>query len=103
METNTILHNYTEHRDDLVKNGENVQLEITAESYEKPIHKATELHADIFSWLFIAEIRDGLRYEAGHQYYPKQLTESELKDEVKAMKKDPFRIMYDNFKEGYLI
>lgn len=96
-----LLHNYTEYRDDLVKNGQPQQLEITAETYEFPIHKGTEEFGDIYSWLFLAEIRNGQRYEAGHQYYPKQLTESELREEVKFMKEDPFRIMYDNFKEGY--
>lgn len=102
MSDNTIKHNYTEFRDDLIKDGNPQRLEITAEVYERPIERGTEEHGPIFTWLFLAEIRNETeRHEAGHIYYPKQLTETEIREEVKAIKENPFSIMYDDFAKYY--
>lgn len=99
---NILIDSYTEFREDLVKQGRNIKLEITAETYEHPIFPVNDAHGEIFSWLFIAEVHEGHgRFEAGHQYYEKQLTEIELREEVKAIKADPFKIMIEHYAKEY--
>lgn len=100
--TNTLIESYTDFRDDLIKQGKKIKLEITAETYEKPIFTATEGHDDIFSWIFLAEHHEGFgRYEAGHKYYPKALTKEELIEEVKLLKADPFSLMIELYAKEY--
>jgi hypothetical protein len=100
-DTQKLLINYTEHRDDLIKDGKIQQLEITGEVYEEPIHKGANGISDIFTWVFLAEIIDGQRHEAGHKYFEGKLTEHELREEVKYAKENPFDFMYHEFATNY--
>lgn len=102
--TNVKLFNYTEFRDDLIKQGRKIKLEITAETYESAIHPATEAHGEIYSWLFVAEHHEGFpdrKWEAGKLFYPRSLSLDELKDIVKKVKADPFSLIIPYYAEQY--
>ena len=102
--TNVLVDSHTEFRDDLIKQGRNIKLEITAETYAEPIFKATNTHGDIFSWIFLAEHHEGFpnqKWEAGHKYYPKALSLDELKEEVRILKADPFSLMIEHYAKEY--
>ena len=102
--TNKIVDSYTEFRDDLIKQGRKIKLEITAETYESPIHPATESHGDIYSWLFVAEHHEGFpdrKWEAGKLFYPKSLSLDELKDVVSRVKADTFSLIIPYYAEQY--
>ena len=101
--TNVLVDNYTEFRDDLIKQGRNIKLEITAETYLNPIFPATEAHGEIFSWLFIAEHHEGFdgKWEAGKLFYPTSLSLDELKEIVKKVKADPFSLIIPHYLKEY--
>lgn len=101
---NVLVDTYTEFRDDLIKQGRKIKLEITAETYEKPIHEAGETHGEIYSWLFIAEHHEGFpdrKWEAGKLFYPKSLSLDELKDVVGRVKADTFSLIIPYYAEQY--
>ncbi len=102
--TNKIVDSYTEFRDDLIKQGRKIKLEITAETYESAIHPATEAHGEIYSWLFVAEHHEGFtdrKWEAGKLFYPKSLSLDELKEIVGKVKADPFSLIIPYYAEQY--
>lgn len=75
------------------------QLEIRAESFEEPIFAARQ---EVLSRLLIIERLNGESQGiAGLRYYPAQLTDTELKQEVKYVKEDPFQHMYESFTKKY--
>ena len=102
METNTKLHDYSEHSDDIVKNNGEIQpLEFRGETYEQEIMRGAEGIQPPHSQVLIIETREDGKFVIGQALFQGKLSPADLKKEVKGVRENPTSYMWEEYAKQY--
>lgn len=97
---NTIIENYTEFVE-IDKKGKAQHIELRGEVYENYIHRGSEEYGAPHSQVLVIEERENGKHVVGQVLYVGKISADELKSNVKEIKENPTKYMWDDFANEY--